>query len=342
MPSLRSSLGTALLGGVLALTAAAAPAHAAASSGPLLVLQAQGLTSRTAADGSTVVVLRDPTRQLTSFTRGARTPKISVTLGELTRQWNALGFVQSPPLATIDPAGDEREATLVRLGVPRLDGDDLVLPVQPAADSTGGALAGRLTDRSADVPDEADSTTVTINATDGDDAGLEAIDDPLVPNRDGEWKEIHTYISAYSDDGSCGRSTWGSDTGSCTGSFNNGGSTAPFTARSARYGLVYWENGTSSVKFLSASNTTGLGSVGHLNGHLPGRASGSYYVDNGWLWDMNNFRVKSGTDAALTGQKGGPLSIDVEYHHPLFGGTGYTFSLDGWLWCMVGDAACHP
>ena len=56
MPSLRSSLCAALLGAA-ALTTAAAPAYAA--SGPLLVLQAQGLHTRTAADGSTVVSLED-------------------------------------------------------------------------------------------------------------------------------------------------------------------------------------------------------------------------------------------------------------------------------------------
>jgi hypothetical protein len=339
MSALRSSLCAALLGAV-ALTAAAAPAHAA--TGPLLVLEAQGLSTRTAADGSTVVVLRDPSRDLTSFTRGERAPQISVTLNELARQWQALGFVRSPPLATIDPQGDRRQAALVHLGQPRQQGDDLVLPVTPATDSTGGTLAGRLTDRAADVPDQADATTVTIDATDGDDTALAAIDDPLIPNRDGEWKEIHTYISAYSDDGSCGRSQWGSGNGDCYGSFNDGDSTPPFAARSARYGTVYWEGGTASVKFLSTSNLTGLGSVGHLNGHLPDRGSDAYYVDNGWLWDMNNFRVKTGTDIAKRGQPGGPLSIDVTSHNPVFGASGYTFSLRGYLWCMVGDAACHP
>lgn len=338
MPSLRSSLCAALLGAA-ALAAAAAPAHAA--SGPLLVLEAQGLSTRTAADGSTVVVLRDATRYLTSFTRGARAPTISVTLGELTRQWRALGFVQSPPLATIDPKGDRRKATLVRLGQPRRQGDDLVVPVRLATDSTGGVLTGRLADRAAAVPDQADSTTVTINATDGDDAALEAIDDPLVPNRDGEWKEFHTYISSYSDDGTCDHATWGSRSGECFGRFNDGGSTAPFTASSAKYGEVFWAQGTSNVKFLSTPLRSGLGSVGYLNGHLSDGGSPAYYVDNGWLWDMNNFRVNTGTDVAKIGQPGGPLYLDVESHNPVFGASGYTFDLHGWLWCMVGDANCH-
>jgi hypothetical protein len=337
MPSLRWSLCATLMSAV-AFTAAAAPAHAA--SGPLLVLQAQSLSTRTADDGSTVVVLHDPTDHLTSFTRGTREPAINVTLGELARQWQALGFVESPPLATIDPEGDQRDATLVRLGPPQLRGDDLLLPVQVATGSAGGALAGRLDDRADDVPEQAGSTTVTINASDGADAGLDAIDDPLIPNRDGEWVEIHTYISSYGDDGVCSRSAFAISGGNCFGTFTDSGSTPPFNARNAKYGWVDWD-GTSSVKFIATLEKSGVGASGHLNGHLPDRGSASYFVDGGWLFDQNNFRVKSGTDTAKTGQQGGPLHLNVVSHTPLFGNSGYTFTLNGWLWCMVGDRACH-
>jgi hypothetical protein len=330
---LRSLLCAAVAALVLA---SAASAHAAG--GPVLVLDAQGLSARYLGGDTSTVVLRDVTQHLTSFTRGQRSPRISVTVGELTRAWKALGFAANPPLATIDPKGDRRQATLVRLSAPRLRGDDLVLTAT-ADKGSGGGLAGRLADRADDLPGSADATTVTINAVDADPDALADIDDPLVPNRDGEWVQFHTYISTYGDDGRCGSSKWG-DSGVCDGKFTDSGSTAPFNARNAGFAFSEWK-GTAEVRFYAGGRADGTGTSGALRGHVPNAGSDQFYVDSGWLFSQN-FQVKTGTDAAKVGQQGGPLAIDVEYHHPLFGNSGYTFDIRGWLWCMVGDAACHP
>jgi hypothetical protein len=312
---------------------------AQAASGPILVLDAQGLSSDAGSGGASTVRLRDVTQQLTSFTRGARAPKITVTVGELADAWKALGFAAAPPLATIDPRGDRRGATLVRLSQPRLRGDDLILTAT-TVDGSGGALAGRLTHAAASVPAKAAATTVTINAADADPDALETIDDPLTPNREGEWKQISTFIDAWGGDGDCHGDSWGLSSGSCFGKFTQGG-LSPFNSSSAPWGVADWQNGTSSLTFNSSVKNTGETSVGRLRGHSPNRG-GALYIDSGWLYDSNNFPVRSGTDPARTGLQGGPLSLDVEYHSSPFVNAGYTFQIDGWLWCMVGDAACHP
>ena len=254
-------------------------------------------------------------------------------------RWRALGFGAAPPLATIDPKGDRRRATLVRLGQPRLRGDDVVLSATPAADSGGGALAGRLQDRTDAVPDDADETTVTINATAADPQAYASIDDPLTSGRDGEWKQFSAYIVAYDDDGNCD-GTFGSSNGACYGRARGG--TGPFNGQSSIYATVGWSGGTAGVTVDANYGADGGGPRhGELVGSIPTAASDQLFVDRGWLWDSQNFKVRSGTDPALKGDLGGPLRIDAEYHGRAIG-SGYTFQIDGWLWCMVGDANCNP
>jgi hypothetical protein len=310
-----------------------ASAHAA--SGPLLVLDAQGLTAHAGSDDSSTVVLRDVVRPLTSFTRGARAPEIDVTVGELTRQWKALGFDASPPLATIDPGGDRRGATLVRLGQPRLRGDDLVLHATPVPGS-GGALAGRLRAATTKLPATAGETTVTLNATEGDPDGLAAINDPLIADRDGEWTQVTFQLSAgdHPDTG-CGGGTWGVGGGSCRGHFLGG--LAPLNPATAPWGVAEWGSGTFDLQFTAAANSRGEDPVAILKGFSPSRDS-DFWVESGWLWRSHHFPVRTGGDPALDGQMGGPLDMDVKY---VLNG-GYSLIVTGFVYCFSGDAACKP
>jgi len=327
----RGRILCALVGAAVAATTAA-PAASAAADGPLYVLGARSLAAHQAPGGGYVVKLQDVDPHVTSFATPHGTPTIAVTTRELASNWKRLGFDRRRPLATIDPAGDRRRATLVRLGRPTLsrDGSTVVLKATPVR-ARAARLADRLQQRATRVPAIAAATTLTIDAEHGDADTLDAIADPLVAGSSGGWwQKVHVLMnsvpSTVDGDRHCSSEEFGRVDTTCRGAFefdsvkwpggrsNHGGTISRLTE-----GVVSfeWYVGPADLSDLSVD----------LVGWLPSGASNQWTVTRGFLGDAGS-KVVSGTDPAWTDSPGGPLDLNVRWDP----NDGYKFEVYGYLW----------
>jgi len=329
----------ALIAAVASLAIAATPGMAAAASpgaaespDPVYVLSAQGLSAKRGADGDFVVRLQDPTRQVTSFVAAGHTPVINVTIQELAASWQDLGFDRRPPLATIDPGGDRRKATLVSLGQPRLsDGGKRLVMSAHAVEAAASRLADRLEDRVSAVPTSAGATTVAIDATGGDPGALREIADPLDPDSNGGlWVKVSFYLDAVPStvdkDKFC-TADYGIGQGSCRGFFRT-----LIPGSRSNHGSVRWRDegaGGIGLEFSGGAPESDIDSG--IGGWVPNRGSNAYTITAGWLGDQGN-RVYSGTDTSLTDAPGGPLDLYADFDP----NDGYVYSVYGYVWAEHG------
>jgi hypothetical protein len=312
--------------------AATAPDPAAAPD-PVYVLSARGLSAKPGDDGDFVVRLQYPTRQVTSFVAAGHTPVINVTVQELSAKWEALGFDQRPPLAAIDPGGDHRKATLVRLGQPRLsdDGESLTLSAK-ATDAAAPRLAEWLESPADAIPTRAGATTVAIDANGGDPGALREIADPLDPNsKGGLWVKVSFYLDAIPStvdkDKFC-TADYGIGQGSCRGFFRT-----LIPGSRSDHGSVRWQDDGPprglGLEFFGGAPGADMDSG--IGGWAPSRASNAFTVTAGWLGDPGN-RVYSGTDTSLTDAPGGPLDLNASFDP----NDGYVYDVYGYVWAEHG------
>jgi hypothetical protein len=310
------------------VTAAAVPAAAGAAdarglqanSPELEVLDAASGAFASGTHGGQLLRLRKVSPDITSIRRG-HGAEINITTRELAAHWSDLGFAANHPTATVDPHKGNRIA--VKVWRPRLKGRRLTFRIR--------GLPGHASPRLG-------FTNLSIDASGADGAALEKLHDPAPGDPPGFWVEFHTYVDAWGGDGDCSGATWGIDGGNCFGTFPRGG-TDPYNGSRTSNGYFGWDHGTDSVYLDAGRNQF---QQGGLNGRTPGRGSPEFYVnDSSWFWNQTNFKVQSGSDASQLGQRGGPVSIDVEYHSAgPFTNSGYTMDAHGYLWCVPARGDC--
>ena len=139
----------------------------------------------------------------------------------------------------------------------------------------------------------------------------------------GDWHVAKVYIAAYGSDGECGQYTFNLNGGVCHGSINDGADPLDPPAGPASFDWKGNPDGQLSLEL----DTRGYGS--RLSGRTPGPASDQFYMERGHLGRNS---ASSGSDPAKTGQRGGPLHLNVTYHNPFLGRRGYTIDISGYVW----------
>jgi hypothetical protein len=158
----------------------------------------------------------------------------------------------------------------------------------------------------------------------------------------GSWMYVQYHLAAYGSDGNCGDWTFGDGQyGLCDGNVT---SNDPYPNT---LGSTDWRprNGTVFLNFYTRINKDAHYGFSDFEGFAPNAGSGDFYVEQAYI-DLNiGFRggsdgcpkdanygcLVSGTDPTKTGKPGGPLSLDVEYHHPFLSVPGYTFDISGYV-----------
>jgi hypothetical protein len=299
-------VGLSLVFAFVAGAPAAAHAH-----GPVYVLSGAKLTVSQRDGQNATVRLADPTADATHFSARGKA-RGGMTTKRLVSQWRKIGF-DGRPLATIDPKGDRRQATLVRLGRPRLvdDGQALVADVHEV-DGEGEPLADRLVDRADDLPRAAGPTTLSIDA-----AGV----DP--PPAAGRWIEVNM-VGGLSVE-LCGYDWLELGTqGTCFMRGAGGGNPVALPGDRYRDSQYSWTDGQNAVRAVVKNDdgTTAAEIAGSMDGDH------RFTVQGGWL-DSPNRPIHSGSDRNLVGEKGGPLHYAEDFDYKR---GAYNLTWIGYVW----------
>lgn len=158
----------------------------------------------------------------------------------------------------------------------------------------------------------------------------------LLQNGLGSWIYVQYYLAAYDGEGTCYTFEFGDGkTGGCQGHFT--ATNDPFGPQpgdsdwSPRSGTIFLH--------MYIDNLDQLRDLSDFRGYVPNARSAEWYIEGAFVdgWQpsgcTNEVRacLVSGTDPTKTGQPGGPLYLNVEYHHPFLQNPGYSFDMHGYV-----------
>lgn len=157
----------------------------------------------------------------------------------------------------------------------------------------------------------------------------------------GNWIYVQYYLAAYGSDGHCNEYAFGDSQWGCDGHINATNDYYKDTP-----GAVFWRQQSGSIFFqlYTRATETAHSSFSDFEGYVPSANSDRFYVEQSYIDLDTGFRghgdcpananygcLVSGTDPTKTGQPGGPLHLDVQYHHPFLQPAGYSFDIHGYV-----------
>jgi hypothetical protein len=158
----------------------------------------------------------------------------------------------------------------------------------------------------------------------------------------GDWIYVQYYLAAYDSEGNCNDFVFGGGRyGGCDGNITASNDLYPNTP-----GDTEWRprNGTIFLHFYTRITQAAHYAFTDFQGFVPSESSDQYYIEQAYIDLDKGFRGRgdcpessttgclvSGTDPTKTGQPGGPLHLNVEYHHPFLLTPGYTFDIRGYV-----------
>jgi hypothetical protein len=157
----------------------------------------------------------------------------------------------------------------------------------------------------------------------------------------GDWIYVQYYLAAYGSDGHCSDYNFGEGQWGCDGHINATNDYYKDTP-----GAVFWRQQNGSIFFQLYTRITQDAhyAFSNLEGYVPSPSSDQFYIQQAYIDVDQGFRghgdcpadatygcLVSGTDPTKTGQPGGPLHLDVEYHHPFLQPAGYSFEIRGYV-----------